>query len=89
MALRNQNLRVTSLAKQNQDKKENMRKNLILSNKIKQIFTRRQSNYGELHIGSSSKLLSASPTTTKGHNKSSSLNRIKQHVGVNRHIMLN
>ena len=54
-----------------------MRKNLILSNKIKSIFTRRQSNYGELYMGSSSKLLSASPTV-KGHSATGgSLNQYK------------
>ena len=92
MALRNQNMRVTSLSKQNVEKKENMRKNLILSNKIKSIFTRRQSNYGELYVGSSSKLLSASPTI-KGHSATGSLNQFKQvefkQVGINNKIMLN
>lgn len=80
-------MRVTSLSKQNHDKKETMRKNLILNNKIKSIFNRRQSYYGELYIGSSSKLLSASPTT-KGHSAHNSTNRIKQN-GMNKTIMLN
>ena len=47
MALRNTNVRATSLLKHKKNEEEISRKNLILGKKMQAIFSRKKSHYGE------------------------------------------